>query len=122
MPRLLEPYVCGDLIGKTLVDKTASPVKAVITDTPAALDLRQRLDCPVLLLSPEHHDASTPDRPPLRHKPEMAIRGHGRFPDDAWIIQELLDRAGEGLDLAEPFARVREAMAEARKMGVTTRA
>src|SRR5216117_3156178 len=47
----LEPYVCGDLIGKTLIDKTTTPAQAILTDTPAALDLRRRLDLPVALVS-----------------------------------------------------------------------
>src|SRR5579884_1449065 len=45
----LPAYVCGELIGKTLIDKTATPVQWVITDNPLALDLRLRLDLPVAL-------------------------------------------------------------------------
>src|SRR5436190_15997118 len=45
----LEPYLCGELIGKTLVEKTATPVRAIFTDHPAILDLRLRLDFPVAL-------------------------------------------------------------------------
>src|SRR6516162_4618895 len=47
----LEPYICGDLIGKTLVEKTGVPVRVVVTDTEAALNLRQRLETPVALVS-----------------------------------------------------------------------
>src|SRR5438309_1649312 len=47
----LEPYICGDLIGKTLVEKTGVAVRIVITDTAAALDLRNRVDFPVALLT-----------------------------------------------------------------------
>src|ERR1700704_2287217 len=46
----LEPYICADLLGKTLVDKTATRAHIVLTDTPAALDLRLRLDMPVALV------------------------------------------------------------------------
>src|SRR5438046_7062929 len=34
----LQPYICADLIGKTLVEKTTAPVQLVFTDTEAALD------------------------------------------------------------------------------------
>jgi hypothetical protein len=102
----LEPYICGDLIGKTLVDKTATPVQMVITDTLAALDLRQRLDIPVACLSAP---AGT------------NLQGHSRFPEDDTVIQGILDRVKNTVDLAEPFARIREAMSEARKLGVTNR-
>ena len=135
----LEPYVCGELIGKTLVEKTGMLVRAVVTDTLAALELRQKIDVPVVLLTP-HPRTSPPQSPGNEHairgphlqfprderipkgeKAEMCLKSHPKFPDDSWIVQELLDRVAEGFDLPEPFLRVREAMAEARKMGVTSR-
>src|SRR5262249_24805349 len=48
----LENYVCADLIGKTLFDKTGTPVGMVLTDCPAALDLRLKVDVPVVCLAP----------------------------------------------------------------------
>src|SRR2546421_4254764 len=36
----LLPYLCADLIGKTLVDKTGLPVQLLVTDREAVLDLR----------------------------------------------------------------------------------
>ena len=39
----LTAYICGDLIGKTLIDKTGTPVQIVITDTAAALDVRLKV-------------------------------------------------------------------------------
>jgi hypothetical protein len=123
----LQPYICADLIGKTLVDKTSAPAQYVFTDCEAALDLRLRLEIPVLWLTP-------PNDP---RGPKMAASGacvrpaangqgavfcHPRFPADVPAACELLDRLEENLDLLEPFARIREAMSEARKMGVTSRA
>lgn len=115
----LVPYICGDLIGKTLVEKTGTAVQMVVTDTEAALELRQRLEVPVALLemSGQTQEAvaapgSPSDRP---------VRGHARFPEDTVVIRELLDIVKNTLDLAEPFARIREAMGEARKLGVTNR-
>ena len=37
-------------------------------------------------------------------------------------IESILERIDSAVDLAEPFARIREAVIEARKMGVTSRA
>jgi hypothetical protein len=51
---------------------------------------------------------------PLAIDPEWA--------DDEPRVRAILDRVDAALDLAEPFARIREAMGEARKMGVTSRA
>jgi hypothetical protein len=110
----LEPYICGDLIGKTLVDKTGTPVQIVVTDTEAALDLRQRVDFPVALLAP-----AAPTEIPLSPLPNL--RGHTRFPNDGVAIHEMVEVIKGTFDLAEPFARIREAMTEARKLGVMNR-
>src|SRR5271163_3501955 len=45
----LPAYVCGELIGRTLIEKTATAVALVITDNPLALDVRLRLEVPVAL-------------------------------------------------------------------------
>jgi len=124
----LEPYLCADLIGKTLLDKTAVPAHLLLTDTLAALDLRLRVDVPVLWLAPG--DGPAPGEPPVVASsligPAPSQRGtihcHARFPGDVTAIRELLERLTGLVDLAEPFARIREAIGEARKMGVTGRA
>jgi hypothetical protein len=107
----LEPYICADLIGKTLVDKTAVPVRLVVTDTAAVLDLRLRLEVPVAWVAPDETDG-----------PGLPVRGrvrcHAGFPEDGPAVGEVLDRVAGLLDLAEPFVRIREAVAEARKLGV----
>ena len=50
------------------------------------------------------------------------LRGHARFPGDPAAVTALLEGAQATVDLAEPFVRIREAMGEARKMGVAGRA
>jgi hypothetical protein len=101
----LQPYICGDLIGKTLLDKTSMTVQIVFTDIEAARELRLRVDIPVVLLA---------------HSQDL--QNHPRYPDDKSAIQELLERIQGNFDFAEPFQRIREALTEARKMGVTNRA
>jgi len=128
--RTLEPYLCADLIGKTLLDKTTMPVQLLLTDTLAALDLRLRVDVPVLWLAP-CESAPTPageDQPSTGTSlvgPAPSNRGmihcHARFSGDAATIREVLERLTGAMDLAEPFARIREAIGEARKLGVTGR-
>jgi hypothetical protein len=99
----LEPYICGDLIGKALVEKTSTAVSVIVTDTEAALDLRNRVDGPVVFL------VAAPSK----------VRWHSRHPQDEQVVMQILETVGGSLDLAEPFVRIREAMSEARKMGVT---
>jgi len=105
----LQGYICGDLIGRTLVEKTGSAVDCIITDRPAGLDLRLHLEVPVACLV----DAQDGQGP---------VISHPRFANDLPRIRALLDRLDDHFDLAEPFARIREAIAEARKMGATNRA
>jgi len=112
----LDAYVCGELIGKTLLEKTATPVHWVVTDNPLALDLRLRLELPVALWHPSGDPAPAP--PGLLVQPNLYC--HPRFADDIVAIRALLDTLGP-VDLGEPFVRIREAMGEARKMGVSGR-
>ncbi|MCI0739832.1 MAG: hypothetical protein L0Y72_12365 [Gemmataceae bacterium] len=102
----LESYICADLIGKTLIDKTAAVARCILTDCPAVLELRRRLETPLALV----HSGDT----------EPAFATHPEFAGDAALWRELRESAGN-LDWNEPFGRVREALAEARKLGVAAR-
>jgi hypothetical protein len=118
----LSGFVCGELVGKTLIEKTATPAQLVLTDTADALALRRVTDVPVVWVAP-------PDDPHAANLPVARPAGVGRgavcthpdFAGDVSRLKEYVERLG-GLDLAEPFARIREAIAEARRMGVTQRA
>jgi hypothetical protein len=107
----LETYVCADLIGKTLVDKAGVAVQLVVTDREEVLDLRLKLDAPVAYLAPSGGEADK-GRP---------FHCHPRFEGDAALVREILERLDAAFDLAEPFQRIREAIGEARKMGVAAR-
>jgi hypothetical protein len=84
----LVPYLCGDLIGKTLVDKSSTAVQLVVTDREEALSLREKLEVPVVHVG------------------------------DAEAVRSLLAKLDTSLDLREPFGRIREAITEARKLRV----
>lgn len=122
----LAPYLCGELIGKTLVEKTATPVQMVITDHPAALALRRRVDFPVLwVAAPNDDQGADLAARGLAVRPAGPGRGpvccHPEFAAEVSKVKEQFERLG-GLDVNEPFARIREAIGEARRMGVTQRA
>jgi hypothetical protein len=122
-PTLTE-YVCADLIGKTLAEKTATPVHLLVTDSPTVLPVRSRLGLPVVAVIPERqslpsdHTLITFTHP--RASATLALDSTSA--EDEAEVRAMLDRLDTALDLAEPFARIREAMGEARKMGVTSRA
>lgn len=120
-PTLL-PYLCADLIGKTLVDRAGVPVQLVVTDREEVLDLRLKLDAPVVWLAPADVPLTGGSTvvPPANGR--GAVCGHPRFPADAEAVRELMTRLGPAFDFAEPFQRIREAVGEARKLGVAGRA
>lgn len=119
----LEPYICADLIGKTLVDKSSSPVQLLVTDRAAVLEIRHKLECPVVWLAASEDAGAA--APPVQgtaieaqQSGRRPLRCHPRFPDDGERTREMLGSLDAGFDLAEPFVRIREAIGEARKMGV----
>jgi hypothetical protein len=119
----LQPYICADLIGKTLVDKSGTAAEYILTDRENVLDLRLRLSMPVAWLAgpgdpvPEGRSCARP-----AERMQGAVYCHAQFSDDVPAIRDLLDRLEGNMDPAEPFARIRDAIGEARKMGVTSRA
>jgi hypothetical protein len=112
----LESYLCGEVIGKTLIDKAAAPVDMVFVDNPTALDVRLCVDVPVGLW----HALVDPGQPMPGLPVQPRLYCHARFPDDADKLRGMIERLG-AFDFGEPFTRIREAMNEARKMGVTMR-
>jgi hypothetical protein len=117
----LAPYLCGDLIGKTLVEKASVPVQLVVTTCEWALDLRLKLEIPVVWLVAVGETVVDPALvvPLANHRGSLVC--HSRHPGDVETVRQLLETVGP-LDLAEPFGRIREAISEARKMGVANRA
>jgi hypothetical protein len=122
----LGEYVCADLIGKTLIEKSATSVHLLVTDSLGVLPIRSRLDLPVLAVVPDDQLPMPSDERPLltfRHaRSSVPLTFDARESADEDRLRALLDRVDAALDLAEPFARIREAMGEARKMGVSSRA
>ncbi len=120
-PTLTE-YLLADLIGKTLVEKTGMKPDLIVTDVPGALPLRSRVDAPVLAIRTDN--AATPPEATVFTHPRASagLLILTRFETDRRVLTQLLERVDPAVDLAEPFARIREAIAEHRKMGATNRA
>jgi hypothetical protein len=122
----LVPYVCADLIGKALVDRAGVPAHLIVTDREPVLGLREKVETPVAWLLPQT-DARAEDLREAGRAVPLARGGgllacHARHPADVESVRALLEQLDGAFDLAEPFARIREAVAEARKLGVTYRA
>lgn len=123
----LAEYVCADLIGRTLIEKTGTASQLIVTDNLNVLPVRARLEVPVVaLLNPELtnvSDLGIATHPRVNHaRSQSPLLIDPRYPDDVHTVPSLLDRLDSALELTEPFTRIRDAIAEARKMGVTSRA
>lgn len=122
----LQSYICADLIGKTLVERTSTTAQLVLTDREPSLDLRLLANVPVVWVASSDDPvavalaAQGAEVCPSNddHGPLLC---HPRHPEDAARIRDVLCQLDGSLDLAEPFGRIREALSEARKMGVTSR-
>ncbi len=117
----LDEYLHADLIGKTLIEKTSILPQLVVTDNVSMLAIGSRIDIPVICVT--NDKVSEQFAPPFRHPraslPIIVARGHSY---DQNAIIGLLNQIDQALDLVEPFARVREALVEARSSGVANRA
>jgi hypothetical protein len=92
-----------------------------VTTCEQALDLRLKLDVPVAWLMPADAPCSSGPLTVALPNDRGRLLCHERYPGDVEAIKKVLAELDGGMDLAEPFTRVKEAIAEARKMGVTGR-
>jgi hypothetical protein len=118
-PTLLD-YLHADVIGKALVEKTSLKPDLIVTDSPTALALRGRVEVPVVALRPD--GAVPPETRAVTHpRCSVALLLPAAFAADEAGVVARLDATDPAVDLVEPFARIREAVGEARKLGVTGR-
>jgi len=139
----LEPFLYGEQIGQTLVDKATIEPLVVCTDRKPALAVRDYVKVPVaLVLAAEDDlnatgatagavssgDTSGPvwriDAAHFGAAPLASFQlGRNRLavpqssPQDQRQITERIAELAESFDLAEPFGRIREAIQEARRGG-----
>lgn len=125
----LSEYLHAELIGKTLIEKTATQPGLVIVDSLAALGLRGKIGIPVVGLVPERPGSADPlaGLPPdvigfTHPRSSVPLVLSAKFATDREAIEAALEKVDPAVDLSEPFVRVREAVSEARKMGVANRA
>jgi hypothetical protein len=105
----LEPYIFGELIGPNLLRQSTLEVAFMLTDQPHILGQRKTSSCPIIVVAPvTTSDGAAGDTTP-------SLRGHSEFPEDVAALTRWLQEANPGLSLADPFARVWEALREVLK-------
>jgi len=125
----LRPFVYGEQIGQTLLEKTVSKPLFVCTDVEPALAVREHTSVPVLLVRTGNVDADAPHlridqshatpSPSPRYTqltlgqnvvelPTVDTRHHD-------LLQEAWQRLSDDFDLREPFGRIHDAIDEAQR-------
>jgi hypothetical protein len=122
----LESYLYGEAIGATLTAKSSSPIDFLCVDVEAALAVRDFIDAPVALVTTESEPA-VDDQPLFRvdgpHAAGLERFRIGRYDGavskrhaaDQAVLVERCGQLADHFDLAEPFARIRGAIDEARR-------
>jgi hypothetical protein len=132
----LDSFLYGEQIGSTLLGHAKTSPRLICTDCEPVLSLRDLIDLPVaLVLPPEESQGGTGNGPAAEDKPALRVDApHSRGPrliifelgrnrlavsqqkgDDRKQLSERLGEAAAGLDLWEPFTRIREAIEEAQQ-------
>lgn len=120
----LKPYVLGELIGRTLLEKVGVKPHIVLVESADLLELRSAISTPVACLSSLPVPSIRPKLPDsqnqnldqsssnsLRLGSEL-VRFHKSHEEDRAEIEKFAKVVPGDAELREPFERVREALAE----------
>jgi hypothetical protein len=115
----LAPFLLGELIGGTLVEKAGVKPQLILTDCAQILELRNHIEQPVALVGAEAQAAGPqPEEtaPPLKLG-RQTVRFHPSHAEDHLALSREARHIPADADLQEPFERVREALQETLRSG-----
>jgi hypothetical protein len=114
----LVPYVLGDLIGRTLIEKVGVKPHLVLTERNDLLPMRELISIPVACFDEQPASGeSTASEPSLCRLGRQILRFHAAHAEDQSIAQKGAASVPQDADLREPFERVREALNETAQTG-----
>lgn len=129
----LIPYMLGDLIGRTLIEKVGVKPHLVLTERNDLLPMRDLVSIPVACVDDQSLTAGTsasgdestaeraqteiPDLPSQCRLGRQVLRFHAAHVDDQAVARQGAASVPHDADLREPFERVREALNEAAQPG-----
>ena len=115
----LAPFILGELIGGTLVEKAGVKPQLILTDREQILELRNHVEHPVALIESrqESADTATSDPPRSLRLGRQIVRFHSAHDDDLQTVSRGANHIPADADLQEPFDRVREALQETLRSG-----
>lgn len=110
----LRPFLYGELIGRTLVEKVGVKPHIVLTEQSDVLPLREHVAMPVALVCGEQSESSGEHVRLGR----QTLRFDAAHAGDSQAVRDFADLVPDTADLSEPFERVRDALREALQAGV----
>lgn len=115
----LAPFILGELIGGTLVEKAGVKPQLILTDRVQILELRNHVEQPVGLVEPQAQaeDAHEADAPQSIRLGRQIVRFHPSHAEDHLAVSRESRHIPTDADLQEPFERVREALQETLRSG-----
>ena len=111
----LRPWLLGELIGSTLVDRVAIKPDLIVTSDPNILELRNHTNIPVACTDQHQTDENTRSSSAASDIVLVGtrrLRFHEAHSADAGNIEKRRHLIPDRADLGEPLERVREALAE----------
>jgi hypothetical protein len=124
----LGPYVVGEVIARTLVEKVGVKPHLILTERVEILELRNHVSMPVGCIQPDNGANQDPSSTDSASQPggetplkigRQWFRFHAAHSDDRPDVEKHSTEVPKDADMREPFERVREALLETVKNGVT---
>lgn len=106
----LVPFILGELLGRTLVEKISVKPTLLFTAREEMLALRPLIPVPLLLL-PENGRQVESSQPVVTIGTQK-FRLHPEFAGDQQVVSEFVGLISAGADMREPLERVTEALRE----------
>jgi hypothetical protein len=115
----LTPFLLGELIGGTLVEKAGVKPQLILTDRDQILELRNHVDQPVGLVEPEPASGANESggAPQTIRIGRQTVRFHASHAEDGPAVSRETRQVPADADLTEPFERVRQALQETLRSG-----
>lgn len=114
----LVPFLLGELLSKTLVERIGVKPHVLLTDRPEMLDARLHASLPVACVAPDERgrrEEGETGRELVRIG-KQSFTLHVEFGDDLKTFEKLSKELAADADLLEPLDRVREALQETMKV------
>src|SRR5262245_9735790 len=115
----LAPFILGELIGGTLVEKAGVKPQVILTDRAQILELRNHVEQPVALVEAESQGEipEGADVPRSIKLGRQNVRFHPSHAEERLSVSRDARQIPADADLQEPFERVREALQETLRSG-----